>query len=429
MQYIKDLPRRYDVDVFIAGGGPSGVAAAVTCARQGRQVFLAESRGAFGGLGTVGMVPEIMPFTDGTHFLAGGFGRDVFDALYPGCNLERRAHTVRAEELKRVYDRMMVSAGVRFQFFTTLIDVITDGAGRVLEAVLSGKSGMFTVRAKVFIDCTGDGDLCAMAGAEFEMGDASGTCMAATLCSLWSGVDFSRVQGPDHRNLEQAIADGVFTQPDRHLPGMRPVNAEAGIAGGNIGHCFQLDATDERSLTMAMLRGRQLQLEFEHYYKEYLTGYESMTLAATADMMGVRESRRITGDYVLCTADFLRRAVFEDEIGRYNYPVDMHVSNTGKAEYERFEREIRSLSLADGESYGIPYRCLIPRKLSNVLVAGRCVSTDRPVQASLRVIPGCYITGQAAGMAASLTEGPVRDVDVAQLQAKLREYGAYLPNE
>ncbi len=427
MLYSKHLPTRY-TDVFIAGGGPSGVSAAVTCARQGCSVFLAESRGCFGGLGTAGLVPEIMPFTDGVHFLAGGFGKEIFDALYPGENWERRAHTVQAEKLKQLYDDLMVSSGAQFSFFTTLIDVVTDGNGTVTEVILAGKGQLFAVCARVFIDCTGDGDLCALAGAGYAHGDQDGVCMAGTLCSVWGGVDFSRVTGEDSQALEKAFADGVFTQYDRHLPGMRAIDSVQGIAGGNIGHCFSVDGTDSDSLTKAMLSGRRLLSEYKRYYQNYLAGFEHLQLISSADMMGIRESRRIQGDYTLCLADYLSQAVFDDEIGRYNYPVDMHVKNTEPDEFQRFQGELKELRLPDGASYGIPYRCLIPEKLNNVLVAGRCISTDRAVQASVRVIPGCYITGQATGMAASMATGSVRDIDIRLLQAKLAAIGAFLPN-
>jgi hypothetical protein len=149
--------------------------------------------------------------------------------------------------------------------------------------------------------------------------------------------------------------------------------------------------------------------------------------------LGVRETRRIMGDYVLCLEDFKRRAVFQDEIGRYCYPVDIHVARPNdEAEYQRFEKEFAELRYKKGESYGIPYRCLTAKGLRNVLVAGRCVSADRSIQASIRVMPGCFITGQAAGVAAAMaagTAGDVRVIDVRELQRRLRKAGAHLPNE
>jgi len=428
MLYCREIQDKFETDVFVAGGGPAGVAAAVTCAREGRRVFLCDARGAFGGLGTVGMVPAFMPFADGIHFLAGGIGEEIRNAVSERRDNERSVYNIRAEELKKLYDRMVTEAGVEFRFFTNVIDVETDGKGRVERVICYAKSGIFSVKAKFFVDCTGDGDLCALAGADFEMGDETGTCMPATLCSLWANIDFSKVAGEDNRCLEAAIKDGVFTAEDRHLPGIWRVDEKCGVGGGNIGHCFALDATDEESLTKAMLHGRSLLKEYERYYKNYLNGFENMTLAMTSDMMGVRESRRIMGDYVLCHKDYHDRAVFEDEIGRYNYPVDIHIMRPDKEAFNTYHGEFTKKTLGKGESYGIPYRCLIPRKLKNVLVAGRCVSADRAMQASIRVMPGCYITGQACGMAAALAKEEVRDVDIRVLQKKLVDMGAYLPN-
>jgi len=149
-------------------------------------------------------------------------------------------------------------------------------------------------------------------------------------------------------------------------------------------------------------------------------------------VMGIRASRRILGGYVLCVDDFLKRAVFEDEIGRYCYPVDIHPASPDAEAYRQFEKEYHSeLKYKPGESYGIPYRILLPEGLNNVLTAGRCVSADNYLQASIRVMPGCYITGQAAGTAAALAVSGgtlARGVDIARLKDRLRLNGAYLPN-
>ena len=137
------------------------------------------------------------------------------------------------------------------------------------------------------------------------------------------------------------------------------------------------------------------------------------------------------GDYKLSLDDFKNRAAFDDEIGRYCYPVDIHSPTNDKAGYEKFKRDYDSLRYKQGESYGIPYRALTVKGFDNLLVAGRCISTDRYMQSSVRVMPGCFITGQAAGAAAALAavkDGDVRALDVKALQKRLKELGAYLPN-
>jgi len=431
MQYTKQLEIKYSVDVFVAGGGAAGVAAAVAAARSGKKVFLAEAAGCLGGMGTTGLVPAFAPFSDGVNMVASGIGYEIKQALkntVPVNSSEwgSRWSTIDAEELKREYDRLLKAEGVDFSFFTSVCDVVCDG-GKIDAVILTSKSGMFAVKAEIYIDCTGDGDLCALGGGEFEIGDENNCVMPGTLCSLWAYVDDEKVGGGQSEFIEKAFADGVLTYKDRHLPGM--YFHRNGMAGGNIGHTFGVNPVDEKSLTEAMIWGRQSMTEYEKYYKTYLEGYENMVLCATAPVLGVRESRRIVCDYMLGFKDYLDRAVFDDEIGRYCYPVDIHVMNTDDEEFERFSKEY-DIRYGAGESYGIPYRSLVPVSFSNVLVAGRCIGTDRQMQASVRVMPGCFITGQAAGAAAALAcdTQDVRQVDTAELQDTLKKLGAYLPN-
>ena len=430
MIYQRELMQKYEADVFVAGGGAAGVAAAVAAARGGARVFLAESSGAFGGLGTTGMVPAFATFYDGVRPVASGIGLEIRKSVSRDVPIDTYWTSINTEELKREYDKIVSESGVCFSFFTTVYDVIT--SGRNIEGVVLGsKSGLFTVKASVYIDCTGDGDLIAFAGGEFELGDENGVVMPQTLCSVWANIDRERIlPGAPNRMIEKAFADGVLSLEDRHLSGL--FHRNNGVSGGNIGHTFDIDPTDEGSLTKAMIIGRASMLEYERYYKEYLKdGFENMTLVGTASVLGVRESRRITCDYTLSVSDFVDRAVFDDEIGRYCYPIDIHVKNTDKEEYERFIKEYeKKYKYKKGESYGIPYRSLIPISFDNALVAGRCMGTDQKMQASIRVMPGCFLTGQAAGAAAALAKdsGNVRNIEYKALAEALVALGAYLPN-
>jgi len=432
IRYVKKIPVKYNIDVFVAGGGPAGASAAIMAARQGKKVYLAEAHTCCGGMGTAGLVPVFMTFTDGVNFLAGGIGKEILERLRKaGGTYPKENKTIKAEVLKRLYEEMLTEAGVHFTYYTKVVDAIVK-KGVVSEVICDGKSGLFAVKAKVFIDGTGDGDLGVFAGAKYEKGDDKGLMMAGTLCSLWAGIDwdkFAKSGLAQASGLEKAFKDGVFTVKDRHLPGIIRVGSIMG--GGNIGHTFGVDGTNERSLTEAYLRGRKYMSEYEKYYKKYLKGYENMELAATGSLMGIRETRRITGDYILSVEDFKKCAVFNDEIGRYSYRVDIHSSTPDKKSFLKFEKEFTSLFLEKGESYGIPYRILVPLRLKNVLVAGRCVSTDRYMQSSIRVMPGCYITGQAAGMAAAIMVEEKKDsrsIDIRKLQKRLKKAGAYLPN-
>ena len=442
LNYTKQIDVRHMPDVLVAGGGPAGCAAAWAAAKCGARVLLAEALNCLGGLGTAGMVPAYMQFGDGVNDLSAGFGSELFErlkALGARVGQTQLANEIRAENLKRVSEEMLLDAGVEIVYHTQLVDVMTgcDGSGggaedanRINAAVFAAKSGVFAVVAKIYIDCTGDGDLCAWAGAPFELGDANGDTMAATLCQLWTNINWENVRGDDGRELGRAIADGVFPTPDMHLPGMWKIS-KSGIGGGNIGHVYNVDATDERTITKGLIYGRRLVDCYLKYYREYLSGYENMELVATGALLGVRESRRITGEERMVLAHFHERAKFDNEIGRYAYPVDIHAGVATKEAYEKFHTEHSTLRYKQGENYGVPYGALVPKRLSNALTAGRCVSSDRAMQSSIRVMPGCYITGQAAGAAAALSAEAGRhpwDLDVKALQQRLLGLGAFLPN-
>ncbi len=429
MIYQKQLETRYQVDVLVAGGGAAGVTAAVAAARMGKKVLLCESMGCFGGVGTSGMVPSFAPFYDGVNMLCSGIGLEIRKNVSKHIPLEQYWTPVDPEELKREYDRILEEAGVEFVFFTTLCDVVTSG-DHIEYAVFTSQGGLFAVKADIYVDCTGDGNLIALAGGKYEVGDENGEVMPPTLCSSWGGVDVAHYDGGIvEAKLEDAFRDKVFTYEDRHLSGLgvRP----GGYAGGNIGHIFGNNPLDPKSVTEAMVWGRKSMLEYTRFYNNYVPGCEKLTLVGTGSMLGIRESRRIVCDYMLNVNDFRARANFDDEVGRYHYPVDIHIMNTDPEELKRFEQEYYSTHYEKGESYGIPLRSLIPVSFSNAFAAGRCMGTDRQMEASIRVQPGCYITGQAAGTAAAMAadKKDARSVKAQDLQRELAKAGAWLRKE
>ena len=437
VEYLRSLPVKIETDVMVCGGGSAGVAAAVAARAAGARVFLAEGFTCFGGMGTAARVPVFMQFGDGVRDLAQGFGTRFRERLKKTGAMTGIHGAFDFEAVKREYDAVVAESGADFLFCTRIIDVIKDG-DRVAYAVCASQSGVWAVKAKVYVDATGNGDVAVQAGVPFEKGDASGHMMPASLLSAWRGIDWERwnMEHPKAAQsfgakLPEAIADGVFKEPDRHMTGI--YRFPDGYGTANIGHVFNLDGTDERSLTKGYVRGRESMKEYERYFREYLKcGMENIRLTETAAMMGVRETRRIAGDYVMTVDDYMRRAVFPDEIGRYAYPIDIHPSSADAAAYAKHREEFdRLYKYRRGESYGIPYRIMCAKGVKNLLVAGRCVSTDQKVQASIRVMPACFITGQAAGMAAAMAadgRGDVHGVDVKSLQRKLKDFGAYLPN-
>ena len=192
IEWKRSIPVTKEVDVCVIGGGPAGIAAAVTAARMGAKVFLAEKQQCFGGAATLAGVPAFMRFSDGEHFLSGGIGREVFDTLYgPEQDDTIIEFSIQTEKLKRIYDDMMVESGADFLFDTSLVDVQTKD-GTISAVILQGHENLFAVKAKTYIDCTGDGTLSVMAGAPWEKGDEKGRMMPATLCSLWTNIDWNR---------------------------------------------------------------------------------------------------------------------------------------------------------------------------------------------------------------------------------------------
>ncbi len=426
--FQQEIPVKYDVDVMVAGGGPAGTAAAISAARCGASVYLAEKSQCFGGMATIAKVPAFMRFSDGAHFLSGDIGMEIFRGLYgEEEKFTRIEYPIDTERLKAIYDRMIQESGVSFSFESSLIGVIQNGE-TINCAVVHGREKLFAVKAKVFIDATGDGSLAVMSGADFEKGDAQGHMMPGTLCSQWGQIDWEKAvvelgKDPDNRFLKNAFQDGIFTVKDPSLPGMW--KRDDGFGGGNIGHVFDVDGTSEDSITKGMLDARKRIQEYVQYYNRYLPGYESAKLIVTADVLGIRETRRICCEYMMTAQDYFSYADFEDEIGRYCYPIDIHAAFVGdQPQYAG----LYAKGYPRGRSYGISYRALLPKKTENLLVAGRCIGADRSIMGSLRVMPGCLITGTAAGAAAAEAANSnrtLREIDIRTLQRLLRGLGIY----
>ncbi len=427
-----------DADVVVCGGGSAGLAAAVAAARAGASVVVIEQTGCLGGLGTAGFVPCFCPYTDGEKPVVRGIGEEVLKRLAKamGVPLDYDWFNIHAESLKTVMDEMLAESGAALRYFTRIVDVVGDG--RIEAVVISTHAGLKAVTGKVFIEATGDGDVAAWGGADFEVGDADGRTQAPSLCNLFANVDWEEfwrhkeagAPRPDQVIWKKHVDEGRAPVDEFHLAaGVLQTGATLGET--NMGHIYEVDCLDEAALTQAIIDGRKQAWTFLRWYRENVPGFAGAELAATGAIMGVRETRRILGEYVLGIEDYRVRRSFPDEIGRLAYPVDVHSSTAeGRSQMET-HRLIEETRLAKGESYGIPYRCLIPKKIENMLVTGRCVSTDRMVQGSLRVMPGCFVTGQAAGAAAAMAArkkgGAVRDVDTGRLRETLAAQGAYLP--
>lgn len=419
------------VDVMVVGGGAAGCAAAIAAARDGASTLLLEQFGFLGGMGTAALVPAFCPFTDKRQPIVRGVGLAILEEMKAGMpHVPADAYDwvpIDAERLKAIYDSRVTAAGARVRFLTRFVDAIVDADGRVTDVVVHDKSGLTRVPARVLVDCTGDADVAFAAGAPCEKGDLdTGELQPATMCFVLAGIDNARFQ-------EFLYADGAKNLLLKEVIATAKANGDLNIAeeaaniayqsattiGLNFSHVFDVDGTDAEQLSRAHLEGRRLIRHLTDFMRKYCPGCENAYLVSSGVQIGVRETRRIVGDYVLTLEDYLARRAFDDEIARNSYYIDIHLS---RREWERHTGEPIDWSskiheYGPGESHGIPYRCLIPKGLRNVLVAGRCISTDRAVQGSTRVMPVCFATGEAAGCAAAISavhhDGDVRQVSAA----------------
>lgn len=432
----QDIPV-YEYDVIVVGGGPAGCTAAAAAAREGGKTLLIEASGALGGMGTIGMVPAWCPFSDKEKIIYKGLAEKIFWKAREGVpHLKDKTWVdwvpIDFELLKRVYDDLMLEYGVDV-LFNTMIVTAEAANGRVDVVIAANRAGLSAFRAKVFVDCTGDADIVARAGGEFVRGGDSGQVQGATLCFTLSNVDQYHYDHGERMHSEnpncpihQIVTDEKYnfiTDPHFCNNTIGP-----GTIGFNAGHLFDVDCEDVFGYSKAIMQGRKKAAQYQAALAEYVPQtFGAAFLSQTAQVVGIREGRRIIGDYILTYDDFVAARTFDDEIGRNSYYIDMH----GSDREEAFGHvELKKVHYEPGESHGIPYRCLTPKGIQNVLVAGRSISCDKYMQASLRVMPPCLVTGEAAGMAAAIAaqdETPdVHAVDCKHLQKRLLQEGAYL---
>lgn len=428
-------------DVIVAGGGPTGCAAAIAAAREGAKTLLIEATGSLGGMGTSGLVPTWCPFSDKEKIIYRGIAQRILEA----CKA-RSPHIpegkldwveINPEQLKLIYDEMVSEAGVKVLFNTQLCAVENSDESTVSAIIVSNKAGLTAYRAKVYVDCTGDADLAAWAGAEFQKGSETGELQPATHCFTLGNVDeYAYLNGENlHTSnprspVHKIVADKYFPLvDDAHMCSSLIAPKTVGF---NAGHLQNVDNTDPHSVSAALMKGRKMAAEFcaglAFYHPK---AFANAFVAQTAPLMGIRETRRIVGAYTLTRDDYLARRTFPDEVCRNSYYLDVHLSPLEKEKMEKGELDqaARALRYGKGESHGISYRCLTPRGLKNVLVAGRSISCDRKVHGSVRVMLNCLTTGEAAGVAAALAtrmvSPDVHEICVDELRDKLKQYGAY----
>ena len=430
------LTKNENYDVIVIGGGPAGCAAAIASARRGSKTLLIEGSYSLGGMATGGLVPSFAPLNDGVRRVYCGIAEELVRAS------NRATFGVKEEDMgwlpisfehfKVILDDMVTKSGADVLFGTQICGAEGED-GKVRSILAANKSGLCQYSAKIFIDCTGDGDVAAFAGAEFEKGGEDGELQPASLCFVLTGVNTETYNGaklyggnpesPIYKILE--LGDKYPLIMDTHLcvsviwPGTVAFNA---------GHVMDADSTDIENVSRSIIQGRKLAQQFRNALAEVdPETFGNSYLVATAPMLGIRETRRIVGEYVLTFEDYVARRTFEDEIARNCYYIDVHKTRRARSVNRQSDSEM--CAYEKGESHGIPFRCLIPRGFSNLLVAGRPISCDRIVMGSTRVMPNCFTTGEAAGVAASMAAEQgvsVQQIDVQDLRAILKKNGAYI---
>lgn len=427
-----------DVDVVVVGSGSAGATAAIAAARGGAAVLLLERHGFLGGTSTAVLDTFYGFFTPGTTEtkVVGGIADEVTAALAELGPVVRRPNsfgagtgiTYHPEHLKVVWEQLAQAAGVQVLLYAVLQDVQVHD-GHVEELVIATKAGLRRVRGRIFIDASGDADLCYFGGFGYELAGDIEPAQTLTTTFKMCNVDLERRQGLSKKQLSALMREAAHTG-DYALPRLEgsdhitPVDHMTATIMTRITSYERrgndvINATDPDLLTAAEINGRRQALEYARFLRDRVPGYEHADLASFGVQIGVRETRRVYGDYRLSRQDVLSARQFDDQVALCGAPIEDHHAGTTTAwQY-----------LPDGSTVGVPVRTLIVRDADNVLVAGRCFSATHDAQASVRSMAQCMAMGHAAGETAAMAAAEHREprqVSVTALQDRLLTAGAVL---
>jgi hypothetical protein len=425
-----------EYDVVVLGGGPAGISAASAAARAGATTLLVERYGFLGGMGTAAGVTNFCGLHANVHGeirqVVHGIADDLLARMEKlgglnaphvifGGKIAAQAYDNAA--FKIAADEVVLGSGARVLFHALAAGVVMQSPSQVEALLLETKSGRRAVRARIFIDCSGDADLAAHAGAPFEK---SPQLLYPTAMFRVNNVDAARA-GDAWTRIPQLMEEaarkgrkfprkGPIVRPQKNPSEWRVNVTQIANAEGSAA-----DGTDAEELSAAEVEGRRQIVDFFGFLREEVAGFESAYILEIAPQVGIRETRRVVGGYQLTEEDVLGCASFDDTIGVNGWPVEAHVK--GDVIFKFAE-----IPASRGFNH-LPYRMLVPQRIDNLLVAGRCASMTHMGQSAARVSGGCFVMGQAAGTAATLSLRAgvsARALDVPTLQRRLREDHAYL---
>jgi glycine/D-amino acid oxidase-like deaminating enzyme len=434
--YSKEIPVIASPEVLVAGSGSAGSTAAIAAARALQnskpqaKVMLVERYGFLGGTSTAVLDTFYGFYTPGTASkkVVGGTPDDVVAGLRKLDRVIERPNTFGAgtgvtynpEFLKVVWERLAQRAGVDLLLHTFVTDVLLEG-GRITGIVVDGKSGLGLIRPKIVIDASGDADVCALAQVPFEKAGDIDPAQTLTTTFKLANVDVPTAQKFPRADflarMGEAADSGKYDLPRRE--GSVHITPIEGVMATIMTRLEVADPTSPRDLTSAEIEGRRQALEYERFLRDFIPGYEAARLVTFSTQIGVRETRRVYGEYRLTREDVLSARKFNDVVGLCGAPIEDHHAGAST----------KWLYLPDGSTVDIPYRTLVPQKIENLYVAGRCFSATHDAHASVRSMAQCMAMGQAAGTAAALCVSQniqPRNLSVQQLQDKLLGSGAIL---
>lgn len=420
-----------ECEVLIVGGGPAGAIAGIAAARLGADTLVLERHGFFGGNLTAAGIDTMYGFYtvgEAQQKVIGGIPDEVVQRLGQLAACYERPNTYGSgtgvtfsvPHLKVVLEELAQGAGTRYLYHAFVPDVYVED-GKLAGVILATKQGLKVVKASCIIDASGDADIVAHAGGAYEKAGLVGPVQSCTTVFFMANVDAKKAKAFGKQALwdamREAHASGAYDLP--RSEGSWHETPYSGMIEANMTRIADVDATDIGEVTAAETEGRRQTLEYVRFLQKNVPGFENAYLVKTGSSLGVREARRVVGDYVLTMDDAIEARRFGDAIARCGMPVEDHHAGS----------DTRWVYVKNYGYYEIPYRCLVPQGLDNVLVAGRCLSATHDAHASARSSATAMGMGQAAGVAAVLaleTGSSVREVDIQMVQRIIREWGAPL---